>query len=174
MINLDKRTEEEKNLARHLAKVCLDLPYAEEYRVYRNREVDEAFGCSFGRRKSDAYYAVIAYTNTGYLNLIFDLKGLEKFKRPVSSLKEETTEIPIERELRIVGRYFMIDFFKARRSLTTTSKVGSKLSFDFHFERADNNFPTVQEVRIACENLKEKMQTIVNLWLQQDTPEKPV
>lgn len=174
MTNLDKRTEEEKNLARHLAKVCQNLPYAEEYRVYRNREVDEAFGCSFGKRKSDAYYAVIAYTTTGYLNLIFDLKGLEKFKRPTCSLKEETTEIPIERELRIVGRYFMIDFFKARSSLTTTSKVGSKLSFDFHFERADKNFPTVQEVRIACENLKEKMQTIVNLWLEQDTPQKPV
>lgn len=165
MTKLDKRTEEEKNLARHLAKVCLDLPFAQEYRIYRNREVDEAFGCSFGRKKSDAYYAVIAYTTTGYLNLIFDLKGLEKFKRP-----EETTEIPIERELRIVGRNFMIDFFKARRSLTTTSKVGSKLSFDFHFERADNNFPTVQEVRIACENLKEKMQTIVNLWLKEDNP----
>ncbi|MEE1239891.1 MAG: hypothetical protein UHO61_08210 [Acutalibacteraceae bacterium] len=165
MTKLDKRTEEEKNLARHLAKVCLDLPYAEVYRIYRNREVDEAFGCSFGRKKSDAYYAVIAYTTTGYLNLIFDLKGLEKFKRP-----EETTEIPIERELRIVGRNFMIDLFKARRSLTTTSKVGSKLSFDFHFERADNNFPTVQEVRIACENLKEKMQTIVNLWLKEDNP----
>lgn len=165
MTKLDKRTEEEKNLARHLAKVCQNLPYAEVYRIYRNREVDEAFGCSFGRKKSDAYYAVIAYTTTGYLNLIFDLKGLEKFKRP-----EETTEIPIERELRIVGRNFMIDLFEARRSLTTTSKVGSKLSFDFHFDRADNNFPTVQEVRIACENLKEKMQTIVNLWLKEENP----
>lgn len=167
MTKLDKRTEEEKNLARHLAKVCLDLPFAEEYRVYRNREVDEAFGCSFGRKKSDAYYAVIAYTTTGYLNLIFDLKGLEKFKRPIRTPKEESKEIPIERELRIVGRNFMIDFFKARSSLTTTSKVGSKLSFDFHFERADENFPTVQEVRIACEELKQKMQTIVNLWLKE-------
>lgn len=170
MTKLDKRTEEEKNLARHLAKVCQNLPYAEEYRVYRNREVDEAFGCSFGRKKSDAYYAVIAYTTTGYLNLIFDLKGLEKFKRPICALKDETKEIPIERELRIVGRYFMINFFEARRSLTTTSKVGSKLSFDFHFERADENFPTVQEVRIASENLKEKMQTIVNLWLKEENP----
>lgn len=51
MTKLDKRTEEEKNLARHLAKVCKNLPYAEVYRVYRNREVDEAFGCSFGRKK---------------------------------------------------------------------------------------------------------------------------
>ena len=64
----------------------------------------------------------------------------------------------------------MIEFFEARRSLTTTSKIGSKLSFDFHFERADENFPTVQEVRIACENLKEKMQTIVNLWLKEENP----
>lgn len=166
MNKIDKRTEEEKNLARHLAKVCQNLPYAEEYRIYRNREVDKAFGCSFGRKKSDAYYAVIAYTTTGYLNLIFDLKGLEKFKRPLRELKDEPKEIPIERELRVVGRKFMIEFFKARSSLTTTSKVGSKLSFDFHFERADENFPTVQEVRIACENLKEKMQTIVNLWLK--------
>lgn len=166
MTKLDNRTEEEKNLARHLAKVCQNLPYAEVYRIYRNREVDEAFGCSFGKKKSDAYYAVIAYTTTGYLNLIFDIKGLEKFKRP-RSVKEETKEIPIERELRIVGRNFMIEFFGARSSLTTTSKVGSKLSFDFHFERADENFPTVQEVRIACENLREKMQTIVNLWLKE-------
>lgn len=167
MTKLDKRTEEEKNLARHLAKVCQNLPYAEKYRIYKNREVDEAFGCSFGRKKSDAYYAVIAYTTTGYLNLIFDLKGLEKFKRPIRTPKEETKEIKIEKELRIAGRNFMIEFFKARSSLTTTSKVGSKLNFDFHFERADENFPTVQEVRIASENLKEKMQAIVNLWLQE-------
>lgn len=175
MTKLDKRTPEERELACHLAKTDPNLPFSEfDYQIYRSKDAEGAFGCSYGTIKGkDTYYAVVANTTTGYVYLVFRLKGLEKFKRPQNPQDEEPQETEIERALRKEARTFLNLFFSSRKSITTSKKKLSTLSIDFHFLRDDDNFPTAQEFKIAKLQLEEKLQKTVDLWLQQDNPQKP-
>lgn len=176
MTKLDTRTPEERELACRLATTDPNLPFSDfDYQIYRSKDAEGAFGCSYGTVKGkDTYYGVIANTTTGYVDLVFRLKGLEKFKRPQNPQDEEPQETEIERELRRVARAFLTSFFSARKSITSSKKKNCTLTIDFHFSREDDNFPTAQKLKIAKLKLEERLQEIVDLWLQQDNPQKPV
>lgn len=175
MTKLDNRTPEERELACRLATTDPDLPFSDfDYQIYRSKDAEGAFGCSYGTVKGkDTYYAVIANTTTGYVDLVFRLKGLEKFKRPQNPQDEEPQETEIERALRKEARTFLNLFFSSRKSITTSKKKLSTLSIDFHFLRDDDNFPTAQKLKIAKLQLEERLQKIVDLWLEQENPQKP-
>lgn len=113
MTKLDNRTPEERELACRLATTDPDLPFSDfDYQIYRSKDAEGAFGCSYGTVKGkDTYYAVIANTTTGYVDLVFRLKGLEKFKRPQNPQDEEPQETEIERALRKEARTFLNLFF---------------------------------------------------------------
>lgn len=163
-------------MADRLSVVKPKLPYADiDYKITRNRDVDGAFGTRLDNKKgTDNYYSVIAYTSTGYVSLTFNLYGLNFFRRPENPQDTEAKETDIERELRRQARAYLNLFFKARNSIITSNKHSSSLAITYHFSRDDDNFPTAQEVRIAKDELTERLQKIVDLWLEQDTPEKPV
>lgn len=175
MSNIDKRTPEERELVRRMATTDPNLPFSDfDFQIHRSKDAEGAFGCSYETIKGkDTYYAVIANTTTGYVDLVFRLKGLEKFKRPHNPQDEEPQETEIERALRKEARTFLNLFFSSRKSITTSKKKLSTLSIDFHFLRDDDNFPTAQEFKIAKLKLEERLQKIVDLWLQQDNPQKP-
>ena len=173
---MDNRTPEEKDLADRLSVVKPKLPYADiDYKITRNRDVDGAFGTRLDNKKgTDNYYSVIAYTSTGYVSLTFNLCGLNFFRRPENPKDEEAKETDIERELRRQARAYLNLFFKARNSIISSKKHSSSLAITYHFSRDDDNFPTAQEVRIAKDELAERLQKIVDLWLENENPEKPV
>lgn len=173
---MDNRTPEEKDLAKRLSVVKDELPYADiDYKITRNRDVDGAFGTRLDSKKgTDNYYSVIAYTSTGYVSLTFNLYGLNYFRRPLNPQDTEAQETDIERELRRQARAYLNLFFKARNSIITSNKHSSSLAITYHFNRDDDNFPTAQEVRIAKDELTVRLQRIVDLWLEQDNPQKPV
>lgn len=176
MVNTDKKSSEERELVRRMATTDPNLPFSDfDFQIHRSQDAEGAYGCSFGTIKGkDTYYAVVANTTTGYVYLVFRLKGLEKFKRPQNPQEEEPKETEIERALRKEARAFLNSFFSARKSITSSKKKLSTLSIDFHFLRDDDNFPTAQEFKIAKLKLEEKLQEIVDLWLYQDNPQKPV
>lgn len=173
---MDNRTPEEKDLANRLSVVKSQLPYSDiDYKITRNRDVDGAFGTRLdNKRGTDNYYSVIAYTSTGYVSLTFNLYGLNYFRRPLNPKDEEAKETDIEKELRRQARAYLNLFFKARNSIITSNKHSSSLTITYHFNRDDDNFPTAQEVRIAKDELKVRLQKIVDLWLENDNPQKPV
>lgn len=173
---MDNRTPEEKDLANRLSVVKDELPYSDiDYKITRNRDVDGAFGTRLDSKKgTDNYYSVIAYTSTGYVSLTFKLYGLNFFRRPENPQDTEAKETDIERELRRQARVFLNLFFKARNSIISSKKHSSSLAITYHFNRDDDNFPTAQEVRIAKDELTVRLQKTVDLWLQQDNPQKPV
>ena len=86
---------------------------------------------------------------------------------------EEAKETDIERELRRQARAFLNLFFSARNSIITSNKHSSSLAITYHFSRDDDNFPTAQEVRIAKDELTVRLQKTVDLWLEQENPQKP-
>ena len=176
MTKLDNRTPEERELVRRMATTDPNLPFSDfDFQIHRSQDAEGAFGCSYGTIKGkDTYYAVIANTTTGYVDLVFRLKGLEKFKRPQNPQDEEPQETEIERALRKEARTFLNLFFSARKSITASKKKNSTITIDFHFSREDDNFPTAQKLKIAKLKLEEKLQEIVDLWLQQENPQKPV
>ena len=163
-------------MADRLSVVKPKLPYADiDYKITRNRDVDGAFGTRLDNKKgTDNYYSVIAYTSTGYVSLTFNLYGLNFFRRPENPQDTEAKETDIERELRRQARSYLNLFFKARNSIITSNKHSSSLAITYHFSRDDDNFPTAQEVRIAKDELTERLQKIVDLWLEEDNPQKPV
>lgn len=173
---MDRRTDEEKELGDKLSVVNKNLPYSDiDYAITRNRDVDGAFGTRLDNKKgTDNYYSVIAYTSTGYVSLTFNLYGLNYFKRPQNPQDEEPKDTPIERELRRQARAYLNLFFGALRSIITSKKHSTSLAINYHFIRADDNFPTAQEVRIAKDELREELQKTVDLWLEQENPQKPV
>lgn len=176
MTKLDNRTPEERQLIRRMATTDPNLPFSDfDFQIHRSQDAEGAYGCSYGTIKGkDTYYAVVANTTTGYVYLVFRLKGLEQFKRPQNPKDEEPQETEIERTLRREARTFLNSFFSARKSITSFKKKLGTLSIDFHFLRDDDNFPTAQEFKIAKLKLEERLQKTVDLWLQQDNPQKPV
>lgn len=173
---MDRRTAEEKDLADKLSVVKENLPYSDiNYVITRNRDVDGAFGTRLDNKKgTDNYYSVICYTSTGYVSLTFNLYGLNYFKRPQNPQDEEPKDTEIERTLRKQARAYLNLFFGALRSIITSKKHSTSLAINYHFIRRYDNFPTAQEVRVAKDELQEEMQKTVDLWLEQDNPQKPV
>lgn len=173
---MDRRTSEEKDLADRLSVVKDELPYSDiDYKITRNRDVDGAFGTRLDNKKgTDNYYSVIAYTSTGYVSLTFNLCGLNYFRRPQNTQDTEAKETEIERELRRQARAFLNLFFSARNSIISSKKHSSSLAITYHFSRDDDNFPTAQEVRIAKDELTKRLQKTVDLWLENENPQKPV
>ena len=159
-----------------LSVVNPNLAYANiDYSITRNRDVEGAFGTRLDDKKgTDNYYSVLCYNSTGYVSLKYNLFGLDYFRRPENPQDEEPKETKIEKALRVEARAFLNFIFSARKSITTTKKYAETFTVTYHFLRDDDNFPTAQEVRIAKDQLKEKLQNTVNLWLKENNPQKPV